>query len=311
MTAPVVIFVYNRKSLLEQTLTALGKNTLAKQTDIFLYCDGAKNEKDWEAVDAVREYVQKWKEKNPFRTVKIIFRERNWGLAHSVIDGVTQVIQEQKRVIVVEDDLLTAPDFLTYMNQALDYYEGDPHVWSVSGYSPGLKVLKRYQKDVFLYPRACSWGWGTWLDRWETVDWDVTDFDQLASDPKKIRALNRGGDDMFEMLQSQRQGKNDSWAIRWCYAQSKKNMGCIYPTKSRVQNIGCAEGTHFHDKYDNRYRTELSDGKKECCFAYCEYNTRILRQFRFLYSKSLAAKIKRKCRRIMRRIEMNTVFFRK
>jgi len=305
MLSPVIVFAYNRKELLEQTLQALQNNELAKDTELFVFVDGPKRETDKQKVEAVVDCVRRFEQKSVFKTTTIYIREKNMGLAKSVIEGVTELINRYGRVIVVEDDLITAPDFLAYMNDALTYYEKSSEVWSVSGYTPRLKALKKYSKDVFCYYRACSWGWGTWLNRWQQVDWDVSDYDTVAGDPQKIKSFNLGGDDMFEMLSFQLQGKIDSWAIRWCYAQWKAKQLCIYPTHSRVVNIGCQNGTHFHDAFDDRYATDLAADGTSYHFEKVSLEKRITREFQRLYSKSLKAKIVRKMQRMYRKLVYN------
>ncbi len=299
MLSPIVLFAYNRKEMVEATLLALQKNELASSSELFIYVDGPKDSQDQKAVTLVTDYLKEYERKLNFGKVVLEIHDEHRGLAESVINGVSKVIKEYGQAIVIEDDLVTSPDFLSYMNQALEYYRLDERIWSISGYSPNLKSLSHYEKDVYLYYRACSWGWGTWQDRWETVDWAVTEFEQLLGDKKRIQAFNRGGDDMFEMLSMQHAGKLDSWAIRWCYAQSMAEQYCIYPTLSRVQNIGCHDGTHFHDKREDRYDTKLATGGEMCHFEHLSPDENVIKDFQKLYSKSFRAKVLRKWKRFI------------
>lgn len=300
MAAPVIVFAYNRKDMLEKTLMYLEKNDLASETDVFIFADGSKGEIDRDAVRAVHSYLTAWKNQNDFRSVHLELRTENQGLAKSVIGGVTKVLAQYDRIIVVEDDLVTSSDFLVYMNQALDYFATDSRVWSVSGYVPELDVLKKYPHDVFLYPRACSWGWATWRDRWENIDWTVSDYTELASNRDMIKRFNRGGEDMFAMLKRQMQGKIDSWAIRWCYAQNKAGMYCVYPVASKVQNIGCGNGTHFHGETGDRYRTATH--VRQCDFSNCKVDPNVEKEFRAIYTVTFQEKIKRKVKSMVKKL---------
>lgn len=308
MLSPVIVFAYNRLEMLQSTLRALEENTLAKETELFLFADGAKDRQEAAAVGAVADFLRQYAVGAPFKRVTLEIHEEHRGLAKSVIAGVSRVIEQYGRVIVVEDDLVSSPDFLRYMNGALDYYEKNSQIWSVSGYSPHLKALEKYPADVYFYYRASSWGWGTWADRWKTVDWEVSDYPALKDDKEKIKAFNRGGDDMFEMLSRQKAGEIDSWAIRWCYAQFKKGQYCVYPRESRIKNMGCRSGTHFHDEWEDRYDTEIVREPKECRFEEPALNRRVVKNFQKLYSKSLYAKIcrhgRKACRKLMKRLHL-------
>lgn len=126
--APVILFVFNRPLHMARTVAALQANELAEETPLFIYCDGARNEKEAERVRQVREQA---KTVTGFKSVTVVERERNYGLAGSIIDGVGRLCEQYGRVIVVEDDLITSPDFLRYMNQGLDLYADEERVASI------------------------------------------------------------------------------------------------------------------------------------------------------------------------------------
>lgn len=297
MYAPVAVFCYNRKEHLKKTLAALEKNALAGETDIYIFSDGSRSKEDREAVEEVREYLQDYQKKSSFRSVEIIKSEVNKGLAASIIGGATRIIDKYGKIIVVEDDIETSPDFLEYMNQALDFYEKKDKIWSVTGYTLPLKSLKRYPKDVYLSYRASSWGWGTWKDRWDTVDWEVKDFHILCQSEEMKKQFNRGGREMFQMLKDQQEGRNNSWAIRWCYSQSKQDKYTVHPKYCKVRNIG-GDGSGENSLATNKYLTSLS--QKPVVLENVGLNKVILKQFRDYYQLTLKeiwilgiAKIKR------------------
>ena len=243
--APIVLFVYARPEHTKNTIEALSKNELASESQLWIFSDNAKKEKAIENVEKVREYIHSIENKNLFKSVKIIEAEKNKGLANSIIEGVTKIINEYRKVIVLEDDLVASKYFIKFMNEALDFYERNDSIWSISGYNLPIEIPKDYMKEVYLSYRGCSWGWATWKDRWNTVDWKVEDYKSFKHNYFKRKRFNRGGPDMSQMLDNQMQGKCDSWAIRWCYEQSKQNKYTIYPVKSLVDNQGLdGSGTH-------------------------------------------------------------------
>lgn len=251
--APIVIFVYKRLEQTKKTFQSLMKNELAKVSKIYIYADGAKNDDEKKSVKEVRNYIHSPEIKNAFKEVIIKEQDKNCGLAQSIITGVSHVILEYKKVIVVEDDIETSPYFLNYMNECLTFYQDDKRIWSVSGYSPQLRKLDKYDENVYLCYRASTWGWGTWLDRWETVDWQVRDYQRFRFNLKWRAQFCRGGNDMPSMLKAQMNGRIDSWGIRWCYSQSRQNMLSVAPKISLVRNNGF-DGTGTHSSTDDNTR---------------------------------------------------------
>lgn len=279
MLAPLVIFVYARPDHTVKTIESLSKNVLAKETEIYIYSDGAKNGRVKQQVELVRKYIDNLEKRNLFKSIFIYESDVNKGLAGSVISGVTDVIKKYGRAIVLEDDLVSAPDFLAFMNDALDFYKDNNEIWSICGYTPNINIPPSYKHDIYLSYRGGSWGWATWSDRWEKIDWDVDDY-QLFVKNKKLRAkFNRGGRDMATMLDDQMQGKIDSWAIRWCYAQSKRGMFTVYPIVSRIKNIGL-DGTGTHGALSSKYESTMSNGLTECRLENVGINEQIVKSFR-------------------------------
>ena len=128
--APVALFLYNRPNQARRTVEALQRNGMADQTPLFVFCDGARTAQDAPGVEAVRNFAGSI---TGFAAVEVIERERNLGLSASIIDGVGDICSRFGRVIVLEDDLVTAPHFLRYMNDGLDLYAADDRVIAVQG----------------------------------------------------------------------------------------------------------------------------------------------------------------------------------
>jgi hypothetical protein len=233
--APIALFVYNRPEHTQRTVNSLRENELASQSDLFVFSDGAKNEGGSAAVQQIRKYIRTIQ---GFKSVTIIEREWNLGLANSVISGITDLCNEFGRVIAMEDDLLTTVDFLTFINQALERYETEPRIFSVSGFNFGFHGPEHYPYDAFCFYRSSSLGWGTWKDRWEQADWKMSDYYSFCTDKKQQRQFNRGGDDLSNMLALQMHGKIDSWAIRWAYTHFKQDAFALLSFRPRVFHIG-------------------------------------------------------------------------
>lgn len=251
--APIVLFVYNRPEHTIKTIDALKKNDLASESELFIFSDAPKNEVDINNVNKVRNIIENVE---GFKKVNIIKAIQNKGLAKSVIDGVTDIINRYGKIIVLEDDLITSPSFLCYMNKALDFYCEKSNIWSISGYVPKLSIPKDYRNDIFIVPRACSWGWATWKDRWNVIDWEIEDYTSFKNNRKARRSFNTAGNDMSPMLDDQIRGHINSWAIRWCYSQFKNQSYTVYPNESFIKNIG-TQGESTHGSISNRFDTDI------------------------------------------------------
>lgn len=256
--APVVLFVYNRPEHTRRTVESLVANDLACQSQLFIFSDGAKNKADSGMVEEVRHYLRSIE---GFRSVTIVHRELNSGLAQSVINGVSEVFRTHDRQIVMEDDLLTAPDFLTFMNEVLNHYQQETRIFSVTGFSHSVRMPESYGYDAFCSYRSCSWGWGTWKDRWEGVDWEVSDYAEFRDDKNQRDLLNRGGADLSYMLGLQMASTIDSWAIRWAYAHFKHDAVAMVSTVSKVYNIGF-DGSGVHCRRQSSPQAALARNEK-------------------------------------------------
>ena len=255
MFAPIAIFCYRRS--IEELLKYLEKNKEFIDSPLYIFCDGSKSVHDYADVTAVRGEVEKIESKT---NVFVEFSDKNKGLARSIVDGVEFVLKKHEKIIVLEDDLIVSESFLKFMNDSLDFYKNNKKIWSISGYTPPMKLLENYNKFVFLSPRASSWGWATWLDRWEMVDWEASRFTELKNSPSMINDFNIGGDDMFLMLELQMLGKIDSWAIRWCFSQFLNNAYAVVPKTSLISNRGFRDGVGSHNTgNDKKWRTKVGN----------------------------------------------------
>jgi glycosyltransferase involved in cell wall biosynthesis len=286
--APIVLFCFNRPAHLKQTIEALQQNLLAQESELIIYSDGPKKKSDEPLVAQVRSYLTTIQ---GFKSVNIIQSEKNNGLAASIIKGVSDVLNRSKKVIVLEDDMLSAPDFLVFMNEALSVYESRNDIFSISAYGPPISFPAGYKEDLYLAPRASSWGWGTWLSKWENADWNVTGFAELTKNKGKRSQFTRGGEDLWPMLVKQQRKVIDSWAIRWTYSQFINNAFGVYPVHSKIRNIGTdGSGTNFTFK-TGYYGSEMSDDKIRID-PDIELDNQVIEQFAEYYELPLALKIK-------------------
>ena len=246
--APIVLFVYNRPRHTHQTIEALKKNVLATESELFIFSDAPKTAQDAEAVQQVRDYIQAVE---GFKELKIILREINWGLANSIVEGVTSLVNEYGKVIVLEDDLVTGPYFLKFMNDGLDYYENDKQIMHISGWNYPVNP-NNFPETVFLRGTSC-WGWGTWDRAWGYFEKDARKLVDEFTKEEIYRFDYDGVATMWLQVEENLEGKLDTWAIFWYASVFKKNGLCLHPTKTMVRNIG-HDGSGVHcgssDIYD-------------------------------------------------------------
>ena len=239
---------------MKATVASVLKNSEARESDLYIFVDGARHNKDGEVenVTEVQNYV---KTISGFKSIHYDFAKQNKGLGPSIIAGVTEVINLYGRTIVLEDDLILASNCLSFMNQGLEKYENEKKVYSICGYSNKVKVPKDYSADSYFCVRSSSWGWATWSDRWNSVDWELKNWDEYAE--KKIDFNKWGGSDCFSMLQGWKNGSNKSWAIRFCFNQFLQGRFSLFPLLSKIHNNGFGtEATNCTNKY-NRFKFEF------------------------------------------------------
>lgn len=231
--APILLFVYNRPEHVRRNIQALLKNELAAESELFIYSDAAKDETSQAAVKEVRAFIRSIQ---GFKKITITERTENWGLARSIIDGVTTLINRYGRVIVLEDDLVVAPHFLQFMNDALETYRDEERVGHIQAcdftHDPSLP-------DTFLIKWTGSWGWGTWDRAWKHFNADGKALLTELESRKLTYTFDFNGKYGYtRMLRRQIEGKNNSWAIRWNASLFLKDILSLNVGKSLVQNEG-------------------------------------------------------------------------
>ena len=249
--APILLFVYNRPEHLKQLIASLQTNAEAAQSMLFIYTDAARNKADEEQVNKVREVIRHI---DGFASIEVIERATNWGLARNIIGGVTEQIRHYGRVIVLEDDLVVAPYFLRFMNDALEAYKDEPQVGHIQAcdFTQDASL-----PDTFLIKFTGSWGWATWERAWQHFNPDG----QALLDELESRRLTRrfdfnGNYRFTRMLRRQVQGKNNSWAIRWNASLFLKDILSLNVGRSLVQNRGF-DGSGTHCGGGNLYGSQL------------------------------------------------------
>lgn len=256
--SPIILFTYKRLDTLQKTIESLRLNTLAEESELFIYSDGAKSQSDKEGVEEVRNYLETI---TGFKSVKIEKAKENKGLAKSIIEGVTKTFINNDKVIVLEDDLEVSLNFLEFMNQALEFYAHNEKIISVGGYSEG--VSSRGDFDIFFTKRSTSWGWATWKNRWTEIDWEVSDYKSFLKDKKAQKEFNLMGSDLSSLLTKQMSGQVSSWAVRWCYHQYKHSLLSVHPFKSKVLNLGLDSKNATHTKgVAERFQTTIDKSNK-------------------------------------------------
>ncbi|MEZ5555452.1 glycosyltransferase [Haliea sp.] len=252
MNAPVVLFCYARAKHLRLTLESLKTNYGADDSELIVFSDAPKHKSDTKSVAEVRALLRNIE---GFKNVRVIERPYNYGLSKSIVEGVSQVLTEYDRVIVLEDDMVTSPHFLNYMNQALSIYRNEDSVACIHGY---VFPVKDNLPEAFFLPGADCWGWATWRNSWADFEPDGA---KLLYELERRELLNyfdyNGAFPFSKMLRDQILGGNDSWAIRWYASALLSDRLTLYPGRSLVHNIG-NDMSGVHSVHTKAYDTELS-----------------------------------------------------
>lgn len=236
--APIAFFAYKRPEHVKRSLESLAQNESAGDSELFIFCDGAKKTEDEEAVALVRQVVKsrKW-----CGAVHIIEREQNLGLANSIIQGVSEIVNIYGKIIVLEDDMITSRYFLNFINNALDLYEKEEKVACVSGFCNPISI-----KNSYFIRGAEMWGWGTWKRAWAIFEPDASKLLKELKSQKLIYRFEMNGTvASTQILRDQIDGIVSSWGARWCASVFLAGKLNLYPPKTLIKNIGRdGSGTH-------------------------------------------------------------------
>lgn len=246
--SPIIIFCFNRPHHLKKTLEALATNELAERSNVTVYSDGPRDDRDKNEVEACRQLLSNFV---GFKSLRVVASEQNKGLAASVIAGVSAMLKVNSRLIVLEDDLITMPGFIRYMNHYLDRYENEPRVASILGY---LKPIDEKVESPFFLRGTDCWGWGTWSRSWQLFNEDGQQLlDELSKDEQlQFKFEVDGTYPYMRQLKEQVRGEINSWAIRWGASVFLADKLSLYPPFSLVENIGL-DGTGTHQDNSSKF----------------------------------------------------------
>jgi hypothetical protein len=291
MFAPVVIFCYRRLDTLKLSIESLLQCKESSETDIIIFSDAAVRPEDVASVDEVRSFLHTL---NSFNSITIRERIFNHGIDNNIIEGLIEISNKFDRFIIVEDDIIVNPSFLTFMNCALSFYEKNKYVSTISGFNYVKKIPKDYNYDIYFAQRINAWGWATWSDRIKDVVWDLKNISLSFSKFPNYINFNKWGSDRSNMLRKTINGKIRTWDIRIDYHQFLQNQYTVYPILSLCNNIGF-QGIGATNTFGyNRYQIEFINTIKDSwCFSkeiFIESN--IKREF--IHKNSITQRIKTK-----------------
>jgi hypothetical protein len=252
--APICLFVYGRPEHTQKTLDSLSENPLAKESELYIYADGPKEDISEQGLQKVNQVRQIIESVDFCKKTHLVVSEKNKGLANSIIEGVTAVLEKHDRAIILEDDLMLSPYFLTYMNEALHFYEQHEQVMHIAGFTPGFK---RKMEDTFFFPVPTCWGWATWKRAWDHFNPSASDLMTKVLEKGKKRFDFNRSINYVRMLDRNIHGKVDSWFIRWYASVFLKDGLCLHPGKSLVQNIGL-DHSGVNSYKSNVFETQLA-----------------------------------------------------
>lgn len=261
--APIILFVYNRPDMVEQTLRSLQKNALATESELFIYADGPKADASSEQLNKIAEVRKLIRKEQWCGKVNIVEREKNMGLANSVISGVSEMVEKYGRTIVMEDDIQVSPFFLNFMNDALDLYEHNEKILAVASwnyFASGISCTN----DHFFFRYPDSIAWATYKRSWNLFEKDAKQAYTKLKEKGKLQAFNGDGHALYfeNMLQMQIEGKINSWAIRWTATAVLNDMLTVFPKLSMSKHLGFgAEATHEKTEIDYNANLTVSDRK--------------------------------------------------
>lgn len=233
--APIAISTYSRVNHLRRTVEALRLNTLASISEVYFFSDAPKPGDEGKVRD-VREFIRTV---DGFKAVHLVERIENSRIANNR-GGIEMLLERYGKVIFLEEDVVTAPGFLEFMNAALSFYGDDERIGSVSGYCPPMTFPMGHLKDIFFLTRLNPWGVGLWK-RYYKMNTYITEecFDEVFKDKGKLKDLsNSVGEEALQFIQMDFERKLDTGDMKSIFWQFYDRKFTVYPRKSLVRSIG-------------------------------------------------------------------------
>jgi hypothetical protein len=250
--APIALFVYNRPEHARRTIKFLQQNLLADESRLFIFSDAAKDSSQQVFVTEVRDII---KQVDGFKSVELIERKTNLGLAESIIDGVSMLVSKYGKVIVFEDDLISSAYTLQYFNDALFRYQNEEKVMHIGAYM--YPLIAENLPETFLYRAATSWGWATWDRAWKDFEPDINKIIDRFDRKKRLEFSIDGTMNFWKQIIEFKSGRNNSWAIRWYASIFLKDGLTLNPSKSLINNIG-HDGSGIHSGLNDIYHVIIN-----------------------------------------------------
>lgn len=309
-SVPVLLITFNRPDHTKKVIESLRPQT---PTIIYVYQDGPRANENIDIIkcNQVKQIVEKhidW----PCE-LHLHYSERNRGCRNHIIYAITEVLKEYESVIVIEDDIIVSPAFIPYMNNALEYYKDKKTVFSISGHSHSperFTVPSDYPYDVFASPRLFNWGWGTWRDRWENVDWSFSYYDEFMNHPYEQKAFMRGGEDLLPMLTDEYEGRSSAWDIQFAFAHFANHAVSIVPCVSYTHNIGLdGSGTHCNNEKKKDFDIQILNHQTNPKFLDNLYfDSRIINSIFSIFCKKKRPIWQKVCNYIARKLRRNAQY---
>jgi hypothetical protein len=290
--APIGLSVYAREHHVKQTVQALLKNKMASESILYIFSD-APQSGDELKVKKVRKFL---KQIEGFKDIIIIERTENSRVKNGR-DGIKMMLEKHGRMIFLEEDIVTAPKFLEFMNQALNFYQNDHRIISITGYSPPFKIPPNYKKDIYLSPRFSAWGYGIWKNRYDRIKMNIEGYNEFLKDKAAVKKFRMGGEDLLYLLKLEAESQIDALDVKIMFQQFQNNLYTVSPTISLVQNIG-HDGTGVHCGKTKKFNTTLdTSGKKLEMEKKIQSNPDIIKLLYKFRSGGLKGKLDRLLRR--------------
>lgn len=284
--APIIVSVYDRLDHLKRNIKALLNNRLAAESLLYIISDAAYKSEHQSRINDVRKYASSI---SGFKEVRLLFREKNLGAHESIKSAIEEVLLTYDTFIFLEDDIIVAQNFLSYMNEGLAYYKGMDNVFAVCGFSLPFPLPKDYRQDVYFYPCNSPWGFATWRDRWEKVNLDYFDREaELKKNRCRYKAFVSIGFFIKGILKADSRRVIEAMDLRVYFHMFQWGLCSVFPTVSKTQNWGF-DGTGEHCGENNGtwwVKPELDIRNQPTQFIpFNGYNAELLKNHRVFQDK--------------------------
>jgi hypothetical protein len=237
--APVAVFAFARRELLETTLDALARCDGFEGRRVHVFCDAPPDDGLAPAAEDVARTARRWCRRHRAR---VVLRQANLGI-RNVSEGIGELAANEGAAVSLEEDHVPARGFLAFVDAGVERFAGHEDVFQIAAFTPGIRLAAA--PDTFFLPVPMPAGWATWERAWRHFSWECSSAGDVLHDPVRRRTFDLDGSYAASaLLERTLAGEFESYFVRWYLAVFLAGGRALCPRETLVFNTGLNSGLH-------------------------------------------------------------------